>query len=84
MSALSAAKQGIVDDIIAPAQLRSTLIRAIEVVSNKREPKLQKSTASCRYKGRAMITLLGLQFTAVELVIAGGCFWPSSWPSRFW
>lgn len=42
LSALSAAKQGIVDDIIAPAQLRSTLIRAIEVVSNKREPKLQK------------------------------------------
>lgn len=42
LSALSAAKQGLVDDIIVPQQLRSTLIRAIEVVCNKREAKLQK------------------------------------------
>ncbi len=42
LSALSAAKQGVIDDIIAPEQLRSTLIRAIEVISNKREAKLPK------------------------------------------
>ena len=42
LSALSAAKQGLVDDIIVPQQLRSTLIRAIEVVCNRRESKLQK------------------------------------------
>lgn len=42
LSAHSAAKQGVVDDIIQREQLRSTLIQAIQMVSNKREQKLQK------------------------------------------
>ncbi len=42
MSALSAAKQGVVDDIIKRENLRGTLIRAIQMVSNKRGQKLQK------------------------------------------
>lgn len=42
LSALSAAKQGVVDDIIKRENLRGTLIRAIQMVSNKRGQKLRK------------------------------------------
>lgn len=42
LSARSAARQGVVDDIIQRENLRSTLIRAIEMISNKRAQKLQK------------------------------------------
>ena len=42
LSAESAAKQGIVDDIIAPEEIRTVLIKALSMVSDKREGKLSK------------------------------------------
>ena len=41
-SPLAAAQQGLVDDIIEPADTRLMLIKAIEMASNKREQKLPK------------------------------------------
>ena len=38
----AAAKQGVVDDIIEPAETRAKLIGALDMASNKREQKLPK------------------------------------------
>ena len=41
-TAEAAAKQGVVDDIIEPAETRAKLIGALDMASNKREQKLPK------------------------------------------
>lgn len=41
-SPMTAAQQGIVDDIIEPANTRQVLIDALDMAANKREPKLPK------------------------------------------
>ena len=42
LSPISAAKQGIVDDIIAPADIRAALVQALSMATNKRESRLSK------------------------------------------
>ena len=41
-SPMTAAQQGIVDDIVEPANTRQVLIDALDMAANKREPKLPK------------------------------------------